>query len=146
MAVETSEASALATMQTTLVAMQVQQGRIESTLNIVVTQHERRIEENSRETRQLRVDLDAVKDNANKRIDALSEKHEKSYRDGSEKGNEILRKLDERITNNTNGVTELRDDVNKIWNKLDSSTQRVVLVISPLLSGIGLLWAVWSNK
>jgi hypothetical protein len=47
MPVEAHE-SALTAMQTTLVAMQVQQGRIESTLNIVVTQHERRIEENSR--------------------------------------------------------------------------------------------------
>jgi hypothetical protein len=84
MPVEAHE-SALTAMQTTLVAMQVQQGRIESTLNIVVTQHERRIEENSRETRQLRVDLDAVKDNADKKISLLAEKSNNAFQDGRRK-------------------------------------------------------------
>lgn len=142
---ETQE-SALVGIQATLVAMQIQQGKIESTLNMVVVQHERRIDENAKETRQLRTDLNAVKEGSDRKIEALSEKYDKAYREGSEKGNEILRKLDERITNNTNGVTELRDDVKKLWNKMDSSTQRAVLVLSPALTAAGLLWTVWGNK
>lgn len=145
MPVETHE-SALTAMQTTLVAMQVQQGRIESTLNIVVTQHERRIEENSRETRQLRTDLEAVKDNADKKINLLAEKNNKAFEDGREKGNIVLRELDNRITTNANNISETREDVKNIWERLNGSTGKAVLIISPLIAAAALLWNVIGSK
>lgn len=145
MPVETHE-SALTAMQTTLVAMQVQQGRIESTLNIVVTQHERRIEENSRETRQLRTDLEAVKDNADKKINLLAEKTNKSFEDGREKGNIVLRELDTRITTNANNISESREDIKNIWERLNGSTGKAVLVISPLIAAAALLWNIIGSK
>jgi uncharacterized coiled-coil protein SlyX len=145
MPVEAHE-SALTAMQTTLVAMQVQQGRIESTLNIVVTQHERRIEENSRETRQLRTDLEAVKDNADKKISLLAEKSNKAFEDGREKGNIVLRELDNRITTNANNISETREDVKNIWERLNGSTGKAVLIISPLIAAGALLWNVIGSK
>jgi uncharacterized coiled-coil protein SlyX len=145
MPVETHE-SALSAMQTTLVAMQVQQGRIESTLNIVVTQHERRIEENSRETRQLRTDLEAVKDNADKKINLLAEKNNKAFEDGREKGNIVLRELDNRITTNANNISETREDVKNIWERLNGSTGKAVLIISPLIAAAALLWNIIGSK
>lgn len=145
MPVETHE-SALTAMQTTLVAMQVQQGRIESTLNIVVTQHERRIEENSRETRQLRTDLEAVKDNADKKINLLAEKSNKAFEDGREKGNIVLRELDNRITTNANNISETREDVKNIWERLNGSTGKAVLIISPLIAAAALLWNVIGSR
>jgi uncharacterized coiled-coil protein SlyX len=145
MPVEAHE-SALTAMQTTLVAMQVQQGRIESTLNIVVTQHERRIEENSRETRQLRTDLEAVKDNADKKINLLAEKSNKAFEDGREKGNIVLRELDNRITTNANNISETREDVKNIWERLNGSTGKAVLIISPLIAAAALLWNVIGSK
>jgi hypothetical protein len=145
MPVEAHE-SALSAMQTTLVAMQVQQGRIESTLNIVVTQHERRIEENSRETRQLRTDLEAVKDNADKKINLLAEKSNKAFEDGREKGNIVLRELDNRITTNANQISETREDVKNIWERLNGSTGKAVLVISPLIAAAALLWNIIGSK
>jgi hypothetical protein len=145
MPVEAHE-SALTAMQTTLVAMQVQQGRIESTLNIVVTQHERRIEENSRETRQLRVDLEAVKDNADKKLNVVSEKFNKAFEEGREKGNTVLRELDNRITTNANNISETREDVKNIWERLNGSTGKAVLIISPLIAAAALLWNVIGSK
>jgi ElaB/YqjD/DUF883 family membrane-anchored ribosome-binding protein len=138
--------SALTAMQTTLVAMQVQQGRIETTLNIVVTQHERRIEENSRETKQLRTDLDAVRDNADKKINILAEKSNKAFEDGREKGNIVLRELDNRITTNTNNISETREDVKNIWERLNGSTGKAVLIISPLIAAAALLWNIIGSK
>lgn len=145
MPVETHE-SALSAMQTTLVAMQVQQGRIESTLNIVVTQHERRIEENSRETRQLRTDLEAVKDNADKKLTIFSEKTNKAFEEGREKGNIVLRELDNRITTNANNISETREDVKNIWERLNGSTGKAVLIISPLIAAAALLWNIIGSK
>jgi hypothetical protein len=145
MPVETHE-SALTAMQTTLVAMQIQQGRIESTLNIVVTQHERRIEENSRETKQLRTDLDAVRDNADKKINILAEKSNKAFEDGREKGNIVLRELDNRITTNANNISETREDVKNIWERLNGSTGKAVLIISPLIAAAALLWNIIGSK
>jgi ElaB/YqjD/DUF883 family membrane-anchored ribosome-binding protein len=115
-------------------------------LNIVVTQHERRIEENSRETRQLRTDLEAVKDNADKKINLLAEKSNKAFEDGREKGNIVLRELDNRITTNANQISETREDVKNIWERLNGSTGKAVLIISPLIAAAALLWNIIGSK
>lgn len=121
--------------QATLVAVQVQLGRIEGVLTTVVTEHSRRIEDNAKETNKVRVDLEAG-------IKAVDLKVE----NGKENGNKILREIDSRISSNTAGVQENKDDIKEIREKLNSGWTKTTGIGGLIVASAALIWPIIHNK
>jgi hypothetical protein len=98
--------------------------RLEGMLSQFLTDGIRRIENGEKETRQLRVDLTAVKD----------------------EGNRKLEETNTRVTQNTSGINELRTDMQEVKTKQDGSWGKVWLVLSFAVSTASVVWNVLGGK
>jgi hypothetical protein len=121
--------------QATLIAVQVQLGRIEGVLSTVVTEHSRRIEDNAKETNKVRVDLEA-------QIKAVDLKLE----NGKENGNKLLREIDGRIAANTSTSVENKEDIREIRDKQDSDWGKKVSITGLLLAGAAFIWPIIQHR
>lgn len=107
-----------------MVQIQVQLGVLQGTVNTLLTALGNRVTNNEEETKQLRVDLTAVKDNG---IAA----------------DESLRNS---ITQNTSAIAELRSDVAKVEQKQDNSWVKTGAILSPFVAVAALVWNVLGGK
>jgi hypothetical protein len=98
--------------------------RLEGMLSQFLTDGIRRIENGEKESRQLRVDLTAVKD----------------------EGNRKLEETNTRVTQNTSGINELRTDMQEVKTKQDGSWGKVWLVLSFAVSTASVVWNVLGGK
>lgn len=104
--------------------IQIQLGVLQGTVNTLLSELGRRVTENHDVSVKLRNDLTAVKD------------------EGVRSVNEVRNT----VTQNTSAITELRNDLGEVKEKQNSSLQRAVLVLSPVLTVIGLLWGFFGGK
>jgi len=116
---------------TLLTGMQIQLGRIEGTLNTIVTEHARRIGDTEMNQRQLRTDLDAVKNEAAKQTTDLSTKLV-----------EKIAMVDTKATTNTSNISAMVTDIQEVKDKQNGSWQKVWTVLAFAVASAGLLWNV----
>jgi hypothetical protein len=108
----------------TLIGVQLNIAKIEGMLTQVLTTYSAQIEENKKNTVQLRVDLTAVKDNADRKAGELSTK----------------------VTQNTSAIADIRDDIVQVRTKQDASFGKAMLIASPGISILALIWNVVGAK
>lgn len=123
-----------------LVALQVQLGEIKGILNTIVTEHARRISDLDAGTRQLRLDLDAVKGEAKKAVDGLNDKLMDMAIKGQEDGAKHLSVINEGITTNRNNISQVKEDVTELKGRSDASWGKIVGLLALLASGASVLW------
>lgn len=120
---------------TLLTGMQIQLGRIEGTLNTIVTEHARRIGDTEQNTRQLRTDLDAVKNEATKHTNDLSTRLI-----------EKIATVDTKTNTNTNKITDIQSDVQEVKDKQNGSWQKVWTVLAFVVAGASAAWNILGGK
>lgn len=125
-----------------LVQMQIQLGEIKGILNTIVTEHARRLADQESNSRQMRLDLDAVKNEANKGIETLNDKLMQMAIKGQEDGAKHLTNLNEAITTNKNHIAEIRGDVTELKSHNSASWGKVMSVVAVLVSVAALIWQV----
>lgn len=119
---------------TLLTGMQVQLGRIEGTLNTIVVEHARRIGDTEQNQRQLRTDLDAVKNEA---ATKLNETH-----------NSLVEKIavvSSSALTNTNSINALQTDVTEVKDKQNGSWQKIWTVLAFAVALIGAAWNIFGK-
>ena len=107
-----------------MVQIQVQLGVLQGTINTLLTALGNRVTGTEEATKQLRVDLTAVKD----------------------KGIESLNDVKNSVTQNSSAIVAIRADVEEVRKKQDGTVGRAVLIISPAVAVLSLLWAVFGGK
>lgn len=125
-----------------LVQMQIQLGEIKGILNTIVTEHARRLADQESNSRQMRMDLDAVKNEANKGIETLNDKLMQMAIKGQEDGARHLATINEGITTNRNNIAEVKGDVAELKSHNNASWGKVISVVAILVSGAALVWQV----
>lgn len=125
-----------------LVQMQIQLGEIKGILNTIVTEHARRLADQESNSRQMRMDLDAVKNEANKGIETLNDKLMQMAIKGQEDGARHLTAINEGITTNRNNIAEVKGDVAELKSHNNASWGKVISVVAILVSGAALVWQV----
>lgn len=130
----------------TLVAVQIQLSEIKGILSTVVGEHSRRITDNEAVGRQLRIDLTAVNDNSIKRTNDLRQEINVMAENGRKEGNLTINAISERVTTNSNHITELKDDVKETKDRQNATFGKVVMVLSPILAVAALAWNVIGGK
>lgn len=125
-----------------LVQMQIQLGEIKGILNTIVTEHARRLADQESNSRQMRMDLDAVKNEANKGIETLNDKLMQMAIKGQEDGARHLTTINEGITTNRNNIAEVKGDVAELKSHNNASWGKVISVVAILVSGAALVWQV----
>ena len=129
-----------------MVSIQIQLGRIEGTLNTIVSEHGRRILDTEGSTRQLRFDLTAVKENATREVTELATKIADVFEKAKAEGNETRRQIEERVTTNKNNIEEIRGDVQELKDKQNAAFGKAMLIVSPLIAVAALIWNVTGGK
>jgi hypothetical protein len=107
-----------------MVQIQIQLGTLQGTINTLLSELGRRVDSQVATTSQLRADLTAVKDN----------------------GVESVNLLRQSVTQNSSSIDGLKSDMEEVKEKQNSSTQRAVLVISPVIAIAGLVWGIIGDK
>ena len=120
---------------TLLTGMQIQLGRIEGTLNTIVTEHARRIADTEVNQRQLRTDLDAVKNEAAKQTNDLSTRLV-----------EKIAAVDTKANTNTNNISAITTDVQEVKDKQNGSWQKVWTVLAFVVAGVSAAWNILGGK
>lgn len=125
-----------------LVALQVQLGEIKGILNTIVTEHARRISDLDAGTRQLRLDLDTVKTDAKKEVEALNDKLMNMAIKGQEDGAKHLTMLNEAIITNRNNIAEVKEDVKELKTKGEASWGKVLGVLALVVAAASAIWQI----
>lgn len=107
-----------------LTQLRVDVGEIKGILVTVVAAHAERISKVESENRQLRVDLTAVRNNADASIAALA----------------LL------VEANKNKIAEVAVDTQEVKDKQNSTAQRTTMVLSPVIAAGALAWNVIGGK
>ena len=128
-----------------LVGVQVQLGEIKGILQTVVTEHARRLGTLDDATKQLRVDLTSVKEEAQRAIAALDLKYQQKWDDASRQGIERLERMNKEATTAEGRIKENTDDIKEIKDKQNNSWTRTALVLSPIIAVAALLWNIYVN-
>jgi hypothetical protein len=102
----------------TITGIKVDLARLEGMLAAFLTDGVRRIESGERATEKLRSDLTAVKEECHKDLAAVATL----------------------VTVNVENIKELRTDIKDIRDKQNASFGRILLIVSPIISGAALLW------
>lgn len=108
----------------TITQVRVDIGELKGILNTVVISHAGLIKDLQSGQDKLRVDLTAVKDNAN----------------------DAIQKVAQVANTNTANIITLTSDVKDVENKQNSSGTRVLAVIAGIVGAAGLLWNVIGGK
>jgi hypothetical protein len=98
--------------------------RLEGMLSQFLTDGIRRIENGEKETRQLRVDLTAVKD----------------------EGNRKLEDTNTRVTQNSSSISEIKEDLKEVKDKQNGTLAKTMMVCSPIVAVLALVWNVVGGK
>ena len=120
---------------TLLTSMQIQLGRIEGTLNTIVVEHARRIGDTEANQRQLRTDLDAVKNEAAKQTNDLSARLV-----------EKITSVDTKANTNTTTITAIQGDVQEVKDKQNGSWQKVWTVLAFIVAVASAAWNILGGK
>ena len=102
----------------TITGVRIDIARLEGMLTAFLTDGVRRIENGEKVSEKLRTDLTAVKDNCHSEVNAVST----------------------RVTTNTENIKSIVEDIKDIREKQNASFGRVLLILSPIISGVALLW------
>lgn len=101
-----------------ITGIKVDLARLEGMLTAFLTDGVRRIEAGERVSEGLRTDATAAKELCNTNVSAVAT----------------------RVTTNEANIKELHADVKDIRDKQNASFGRVLLIVSPIISGAALLW------
>lgn len=102
----------------TITGIKVDLARLEGILTGFLTDGVRRIAEGERVSEKIRSDLTTVKEDCHKELAVVANL----------------------VTVNTENVRDLREDIKDIRDKQNASFGRILLIVSPLISGAALLW------
>lgn len=126
-----------------LMQIQTQQGKIEGILQTVVAEHARRLSDLDNSNRQLRVDLTAVKDESERRVNTLGDriqlKWDQASSDGAKKYSDVMSVLAEHKSE----LFNVKQDVVNIESKQHNSATRVAVIISPVIALMGLIATIY---
>lgn len=119
-----------------------QLGEIKGILNTIVAEHARRLTDLDSETKQLRVDLTAVKDEAAKAIVSLSDRIQTKWDDATSRGNIELNKITSEMATMNSSIIENRQDIKDLNEKNHSSLSRFTVVVSTVVAVLALVWQI----
>ena len=119
-----------------------QLGEIKGILNTIVAEHARRLTDLDSETKQLRVDLTAVKDEAAKAIVSLSDRIQTKWDEASSRGNLELNRITADMATMNSSITENRQDIKDLNDKNHNSLSRVTVVVSTVVAVLALVWQI----
>lgn len=119
-----------------------QLGEIKGILNTIVNEHARRLTDLDSETKQLRVDLTAVKEEAGKAITTLSDKIQLKWDAAVAQGNIQLNDITSKIATMQSGIADNRQDIKDIVDKNHGTLGKVTVVISTCVAVLALVWQI----
>lgn len=118
--------------QDTIGQVRVDVAELKGILTTIVTDYGRRLVDLETAGRQLRIDLTAVKDQMDNRINTLVEK-----------GNTAAADIRKELTTNTNNIKELQQGLVDIRTRQFSLGTRLATYISPFIAGLSLLVSLY---
>lgn len=129
----------------TLVAVQIALGEIKGILQTIVTEHARRITDNEETVRKLRIDLNAVKDEAARSVADLADKIQKKWDEGTREGSKAFAEITGTLSSHTTTINDLKEDVHSVQDKQHNGLSRAAIVVSPVVSVGALIWSILSS-